>query len=266
MKFKLVSKHRRLFIFFILILVALASSQTLRSWVRSGLSPIVRQVSQWGEGLQGAWRNYVALVGTAKENQELLHRLQALEGELARLRESSRSSQIQTNPSHPGIEARVLAQDPHSLMRAVTINRGLHHGVRVGDVALVDQQLVGRVVQSSGSSAQVMLLTDPRLQISVIAQGTRAKGVLSGKRQELSLDREIYLTQGEYFDGKAEIVPGEILMTSGLDGLFPQGIPVGRVRSVASDANGLFQRAEVETLVEPQKLERIWIQAHDTSS
>jgi len=155
-----------------------------------------------------------------------------------------------------------VGQDPHAMARTVMVDRGNRHGVKVGDVALFQEQLVGRVIRTQSGSSQILLITDPRMEVSVLAQDSRAKGVLRGRERHLTLNRDLWLTQGEYFDRQVQIHPGEILMTSGLDGLFPSGIPVGRVRSVRQDPTGLFQSAEVEPLVEPQKLERIWLRSY----
>ncbi len=258
------SKRARKILLSIVLLSALFYfSNSLRGVLRSALVPLVGATRSVASQISGVWDKYLNLVGIAEKNLKLENEVQVLQGQVAQLRESLFQLGQETFPvTEPATLARILSQDPYTMVRSVIIDRGTRHGVQVGNVAVYQDQLVGRVIRSDASSAQVLLITDPRLQISVFAQNSRAKGVLRGQQKNLSLNRDLWLTHGEYFDRRPEIIPGELLMTSGLDGLFPAGIPVGRVRKVLDDRSGLFQSAEVEPLVEPHKLEKVWIRSY----
>ncbi|MDX1387517.1 MAG: rod shape-determining protein MreC [bacterium] len=210
--------------------------------------------------LQGLYRHYFALVGVARENERLKSELQELQSKYLNLKELSLTHLV--GPPHrelPSVDAKVIAQDPKSHFRSLTINRGHAQGVKVGDVVLAQGGLVGRVVRTGENQARVVLINDPRSAVAVLDQESRARGTLVGKLHKLGLNRDHWMTQGEYFSVKEEIRPGDLLLTSGLDGLFPKGLPVGWVRRVKKGPQGMFYRAEVEPYVSLQKLETVQV-------
>lgn len=234
------------------------------NYLERGATRVMAPLLALGQGLgakiSGVYRHYFALAGVSRENQRLKSELQDLQSKYIKLKEISLSPPLgPIQEGEPSLQAQVIAQDPKSHYRTLTIDRGRSHGVKVGGVVLARGALVGRVIGISEQQARVVLINDPRSIVAVMDQGSRARGMLVGKKHQLGLDRDFWITQGEYFSAKEEIQTGDLLLTSGLDGLFPKGLPVGWVRGIKKDSYGMFYRAEVEPYAPLQKLETVQV-------
>ncbi len=243
------------------------------AWLRGLLYRVATPLaSLWrgsAERAASLYQDYFHLVGVQRENRELQTELQRLATENHRLREWSRIWQAQCEaPKDPmGLgsrltSARVVAFDPIAARQSITIDAGSDQNIAVDDAVMVGGALLGRVVRVEARFSQVLLLTDPDHAVGVTDQQSRAKGVLVGMKKRLELGRERWLTRAEYLKVSEEIRVGDLLVTSGLDGVFPQGIPVGQISSVTKDAGGLFWRAEVEPILETQKVEWVEVLYH----
>lgn len=131
----------------------------------------------------------------------------------------------------------LVAEVSHEMRDAfssrVVIDRGSQHGVAPGHPVINAQGVVGQVVRVSPITAEVSLVTDPALVIpvSLPRSGTRTVAVGAGDGQQVEL---------RYLNINAEIEPGDILTTSGLDGLYPPGLPVAKVSRVKRAGSGQF--------------------------
>jgi rod shape-determining protein MreC len=101
------------------------------------------------------------------------------------------------------------------------------------------------------TTARVLLATDPRSAVGVLVQSTRDAGVVEGNATERLRLR--------YLSRSSPLREGDVLVTSGLGGLFPRGIPVGVVRKVIRQAGALFQEAEVEPATDLSRLEEVLV-------
>jgi rod shape-determining protein MreC len=267
---RLHARKKRRLVYFLLGVVAVAflffspeSRFSLRC--RDALYRVVTPVSLfWRRSFQrvaGLYGDYLHLVGVQRENGQLKQELVRLESENIRLREALAESggSGATPASGPVTVARVVGYDPASPRQSLIVDKGELEGIRPDDVVLAEGALVGRVLKVTPRFSQVLLLTDPDHAVGVVDQGSRAKGILVGWKRDLGLSREPWLTKTEYFRGAEEIHAGDLLLTSGVDGVFPKGIPVGNVRRVEKDESGLFWQAEVEPRVEVTKLEYVQI-------
>ena len=181
----------------------------------------------------GAWRRYADLVGVREENERLRAQVAELQArivshgedlaELARLRELV---QLPVDSAWKPVGARILAgrMGPNAIQDSITINRGYTSGARPGTPIVTNMGLVGRVLRASPHAATVLLITDPGSRIAVFAQQSRSAGILSGQGLEQPLEVG-------FVERDAPVTAGEILITSGLDGKYPKGIPVATVDS-----------------------------------
>lgn len=202
------------------------------------------------------------MVGVQRENDALkAERLRLLEENLG-LKEKLQTIAAGGIPD-PDREsrttARVVAYDPADPRQSLIVDKGGDDSVHPDDIVTVGGALVGRVLKVTPRFAQVLLLTDPDHSVGVTDERSRATGIVTGLKEKLSLNRERHLTKAEYLSGAEEIRAGDLLMTSGTDGVFPKGIPVGEVRLIQKDFNGMFWRAEVEPRVELSKIEFVQI-------
>ena len=191
-----------------------------------------QMTGQWVlRGVSNAWSGYVGLVGTAAENRRL-------DAEAARLRLENHYLQQQLVRAHGlgeldeyraslasmTLAAKVIAYGPSRSAREVFLDRGRDHGIRRGMAVVVPTGIVGKVVAAYGASSMVVLVNDSEAGAGVVLGQTGAPGVLRGKNS--------LLCRLDYVPPHVAVGVGEQVYTSGLDGIFPPGMPVGYVASV----------------------------------
>jgi rod shape-determining protein MreC len=218
------------------------------------LSPFI-----WiGDQCTDLWRRYIALIDIAEENALLRDELRRAhlaanhaaeeKAELERLR---RLLQVEALRERPGFAARVIAKrfGPEAVLKTFTVNKGFLDGAVVGTPVVTEQGVVGRVLRAAPHAATVIMLTDPGCRLAVITRESRTPGILSG-----ALDGRLEVA---YVSQTAQIAPGDILVTSGVDGAFPKGLPVGRVTQVMPGNETLFQQVQAQPLVDLNYLEEV---------
>jgi rod shape-determining protein MreC len=204
------------------------------------------------EGLE----SYVALVGVREENVRLRERVDSLEQENLRIREQIVSTQrferlreLQERHGLQMVPANVIAQDLSAWLRAIVIDQGSEAGIRSGMAVVGDAGVAGVVTGTTPSAARVMLLIDPQSRVDVHVERTRSRGTVRGRSAD-TCDFDYVLRDEDLEDG-------DLLVTSGLDGVYPKGLQVGRVRNVRRKPYGLFLEAEVEPAVDFGRLEEV---------
>jgi rod shape-determining protein MreC len=146
---------------------------------------------------------------------------------------------------------RVVGRDPSVLLSSLTIDQGAEDGVTAEMPVITGRGLVGRVTATGDRWARVLLLIDPSSSVNVLVQRSRATGVIQG--QEDGSLRMRYIAQ----DG--DILPGDIILTSGLGGMFPKGLVVGQVMTVQQRDIAMFEEAQVRPTVDFGRLEMVMV-------
>lgn len=175
-------------------------------------------------------------------------RLQGVEEELDRL---SRLTGYRRTATGEHFVADVVYVDPSSWLRTLVLHTGAERARRDQPV-VTDRGLVGRIVSSSGSYAKVLLLTDPSAAAGAMIQRTRRKGLVRGAGDHLRL---------ENIPALSDVRVGDRVVTGGLDGVFPRGIPVGvvtRVEEVA-ERGTLFRSIRVAPAVDLGLLDQVYV-------
>jgi len=216
------------------------------------------------------YHHYIGLWGAQKENEHLKTENQELRSEWLQAKEENQKLNLRLGniekapiPNPKATAARVVGYDPLPSYRSITLNRGSQDGVKKDQAVVAAGGVIGRVLKVSPNNSQVLLITDLSSAVDVLDEKTRARGTLVGLRKKIGLNRDRSLTKAEYVSGQDEIHPGDLLLTSGMDGVFPPGWPVGVVGAVQKDANGLFWQAEVEPYVEMTNLEEVLVLLED---
>jgi rod shape-determining protein MreC len=119
--------------------------------------------------------------------------------------------------------------------------------------------VVGVVVKTTPGDATVRLLVDPHSSVASEVRPGGARGVIQGQMKSLGLDRRYWIGKMEYLGVSEEIHEKDEVVTSGLDRLFPAGIPVGRIEKWRRDEGGLFLSAEVLPAVDFTKLREVMV-------
>ena len=150
--------------------------------------------------------------------------------------------------------------------KTVRINKGTRDGVFRNSPVLNTSGLVGHVVSTSSDTADVLLLTDVNSKLSCYIEdaGQGARGILSGASvsgapNELDLLHVVEPMSLAYLEKSLEVKNGAKIITSGIGGLYPRGLPVGEVVESSTDASGLFQRAKVAPFVDFASLDRVFV-------
>lgn len=147
---------------------------------------------------------------------------------------------VRLDPSLSYVTARVVGDSAGPYAQTLLVGAGMADGIRKGDAVLAGEGLVGRVMEADVSSATVLLITDVNSRIPVRVEGSNLQAILSGTNgRDLSLDR---LPEG------VQVAEGARLMTSGIGGVFPPDLPVGRV-SVSGRKIRILPFADLSRLV-----------------
>jgi rod shape-determining protein MreC len=206
------------------------------------------------------WRNYVALIDVAAENTRLradIRKAQAAvtlaaeeRAELERLRELLRLDVLR---ERPGFAARVIAKrfGPQAVLKTFTVDKGFLDGAIVGTPVVNDAGVVGRILRAAPHTATVLMLTDPGFRLAVISQDSRTPGILTGGAGHQKRLEVAYVAQN------ARIGAGEALITAGVDGAFPKGIPVGTVTQVMPGNEILFLQVHAKPAADLERLEEV---------
>ena len=211
------------------------------------------------DAAENMWDRYFDLVGVREENEALKQKVDELEArllangeDLAELKRLRALVQLPVDQTWRPLGARGLSgrMGPNAVLDSITISRGYSTGGRPGTPLVTHLGLVGRVLKASAHSSIVLLLTDPSSRIAVFSQESRAPGILMGMGTGQKL--EVNFVQRD-----AKVKPGEIIITSGLDGKYPKGIPVARVLRVAPSDYTQFMAIKAEPLVDLQHLEEV---------
>lgn len=149
-----------------------------------------------------------------------------------------------------GQAARVIGADATNWFGTVTIDKGSEAGLTEGMAVINDQGLVGRIVRCASRSSRVLLVTDPSSAEATLIERTRTRGVARGTGEGLTLD---YVALPE------DVEPGDVVITSGLGGVFPKGLPLGTVAAVSRGGFGMFQNITVTPAVDVTRLEEVLV-------
>lgn len=220
--------------------------------------PALSAASSMKQSVEDAWRHYVELTEVSLENEKLKKEVSELKnrihGIMIKERENERLRKLldlKSGYQFQAIASRVIGEDVLGYYQSIFIDRGLEDGVKK-DMPLASYDgLVGRITKSSGSMSQALLIIDPASSVDCRVARTRDRGALTGSMEGACILR--------FIDKDSNIKAGDIIVTSGLDGIFPKGLLVGRVQRIRKASTGLFLEANVTPSVDFSKLEEVLI-------
>ena len=232
----------------------------MERWLLGIFGPVAGATAATVSGAGSFFDNFKWVGTLRKENAELrslleearheMVRLHGIEEELDRL--ASLSSYTRTF-GEVSFVADVVFSDPRSWLRTLVIHTGRERAERNQPV-VTDQGLVGRVLEASGGYAKVLLLIDRSAAASAMVQRTRRQGLARGAGTSgLLLDN---------IPSRSDVRVGDRVVTAGLDGIFPRGLPIGVVTKV-EPTQGLFHHIEVEPAVDLGLLDQVYILPHE---
>ena len=220
--------------------------------------PIQDLVGAPVDGVRGVYRDYVSLVDVREENERLHQRVAELEEANLQYREalvaSGHLQQIASMRDEfeiPMLPSEVVGLDVQPWFRSVLVDRGASHGVRAGNPVITAEGVVGLVTATSRHAAKTMLLLDRQSAIDGIVQRSRARGIVRGSGTS-RLEFEFVVRGGD-------VAVGDVVITSGLGGVYPKGLRIGEVVELSDPAGGLLQIAHLRPSVDFGRLEQVFV-------
>lgn len=212
------------------------------------------------QAIRETWDNYANLVHVREENSALKKQNALLQMKLQQLQDIDiRYHNIlkilnlplpHRNISY--ITAMIIGKDVGSIFKSIMVNKGMHDGVKKGDGVISPSGVVGRVIRVSAHASEILLLTDINSYIEGIDQTTRVRGIVNG----MGLNRLKFM----YVLSNSKINYGDTLITGGKDGVFPEGIVIGKIIAIKNNPAGwLFKDVTVDPEIDVNRINYVMI-------
>lgn len=230
--------------------------------VRGGFQIVTTPVSYVGSLISVPFQGIGNIASNLTADQETLSELRAKNAELtarnAELEEAQQTAKrlqsllkLQDSYSLQSTAARIISGSTDSWNSTVTIDKGTLSGITVGMPVTDANGIIGQTIECGPTSSTVRLLDDEKSSVSAMIQKTRAQGMLKG-----SADGTLHLTM---IGTDQTVEVGDIVVTSGLGGVFPKGLPMGTVSNVSKTSGKLYYDIEVGALSTTENNEEVLV-------
>ncbi|MBN1663264.1 MAG: rod shape-determining protein MreC [Deltaproteobacteria bacterium] len=260
-------RHKNVITACILIIISLVvlsynvkqpSAGPVRKLVMEISASLVFSINSSIGAVKNLWNRYLFLVGMEAENRRLREQNAQLLGELIKYREGYLEAKrlqdilnLKKDAPHPAIGAQVINKSDTALLKTIMINRGTAHGLKAGLPVIASKGIVGRTTEASWHASRVLLVIDENSNIDAVIQRTRTQGILQGAG--ITGCRLKYVLKSD------DVRQGDVVITSGLGGIFPKEILLGVVTRVDKGHSDLFQKIEVHPSIDFNKLEEVLV-------
>ena len=209
------------------------------------------------------WLNYFYLINVRRDNTELLKEIDRLRMEndryvdlLTTYERLQELLQFNYTINWPVLAVSVIGRDPTGWFKSVIIDKGEGSGLKLNMPVVNAHGVVGRIVSVSSNYATVLLIIDQKSAVDCLVRRSREGAMIKGLSNEIC--------KLDYVVKSSSIVPGDLVVTSGLGGIFPKGLPVGEVSYMKDIPGELFKHIEVKPAVDFSKLEEILVILKET--
>ncbi len=213
---------------------------------------------KFSHGIKGTTALYVDLINIKKQSEDLhsfnnelrsrLEKMNELNLENNRLRELLNfKQQTKMNLTAAQVIGRDLVLDHNSL----TINKGTRDGLKSGQAVITINGVLGYIFKPEPFTAHIMLVTDRYAVVDGIVQRTRAHGIVEGKSQSSCALKYVERTE--------DVKAGDLVVTGGLDNIFPKGFPVAIVQSVERKTFSVSLKVDLRPVVDPHSVEEVFV-------
>jgi rod shape-determining protein MreC len=220
--------------------------------------PIQKALAAPVDAVSGAWQSYVHLVGVREENESLHALVASLEEENLQYREAlvasgnlERIAAMRDDFETPMLPSEIVGLDVSPLFRSVLVDRGAGHGVHAGNPVITDEGVVGLVTRTSPHAAKTMLVLDRQSMVDAVVQRSRARGMVRGRGSDQ--------LEFEFVVRDSDVVLGDVVITSGLGGIYPKGLRLGEIVELRDPGGSLLQIAFVKPAVDFGRLEQVFV-------
>jgi len=220
------------------------------------VAEVQRAVSAVVTGVRRTWTGYIGLRNVYAENEDLKRRLAAADVQIQEQRALADRARgleellaLRNRANVRTAAAEIIGGPATPGVRTITINKGARDGLAADMAVIAPAGVVGRIVVASARSAKVQLLLDRNAGVGALIERTRAQGVVVG----LGENR----LQMEYVSEVADVTVGDLIVSSGIDGIYPKGFVVGRVDTI--ERSGGARRISVQPAVDFSALEEVLV-------
>jgi rod shape-determining protein MreC len=210
------------------------------------------------DSLKAVWDRYIFLVNLGEENKRLKEKNALLTKQMVQYREEYLESirlqkllALKEKMNYTSVAAKVIGKNQTQVLKTILINKGTAHGLNVRLPVVVDQGIVGRIIETSWFVSRVLLLTDKNSNIDALVQRNRVPGILQGTGTGgCSLN---------YVPKMEDVKIGDIIISSGIGGVFPKGLLLGMITGVNRKESELFQKIDVKPSADVAKIEEVLV-------
>jgi rod shape-determining protein MreC len=228
-------------------------------------APAQKLISETSSAVRRVWEGYFFFVGLREENQRLREQVEELSKKNNHYEEMLAAYErlthlLQFRRRLPGrvVASRVLGRDPTGWFKSIIIDKGRSSGIELNMPVTHAFGVVGRVVAVSPNYSKVLLIIDQNSAVDCLVQTTRERGMFKGFSAEVC--------RLDYVAKSTMAQPGDRVITSGLGGVFPKGLPLGEIISVKASPGSLFKEIRARPLVDFSKLEEVLVVMGEGSS
>jgi len=234
-----------------------SQGRLIRTWTVGAVSPFERAGSYVFGSFRDTWRNYFALRGTKKDNDDLRRENDALKLRLAQLEgkaaEADRLAALlhfqQSQADVPMVAARVIGRPPVTDSLTIELDRGEKDGIRRDMGVITPDGVVGKVIETYPHTAQVLLLTDKGSGVGAMLADSRIQSPVGGVGEPL--------VTMKYVPNDDDVSVGARVVTSGMDKIFPRDLPVGTITEIKP--GNPFKQIRVKPAANLEKLEEVLV-------
>ncbi len=220
-------------------------------------SEVQRGTMSTVDGVRNFWSGYIALRGVHRENEALKQALQALQVRVQEERAEAQRTvslrqllELRERANLDTTAAEVIAAAASPEFRTVTIDKGTRQGLQTDMAVISPAGVVGRVILPAGRASKVQLLIDRNAAAGALIERTRVQGVVEGFG-----DGSLRM---EYVPATSDVKPGDLVVTSGIDGIYPKGFVIGTIEQVER-GNGGYHVITVRPAVDFTRLEEVLV-------
>jgi rod shape-determining protein MreC len=234
------------------------STRLIRVWAVDAVTPFEKGIVWFQSSLNNLWRNYFYLRGVRQENRDLKLQIERLRIEQVRLNEDAEQARrlqillgFKEQFISKTVAAQVIGSSGSEQSRIIYIDKGSGDGIKVDMAVVTAEGVVGKVLRvSNKTTSQVLLINDQTSGVGAILEKSRLQGVVRGTPLgEVVLEKVM---------SDETVQPGDRVLTSGGDQIFPKGLPVGTVTKVSPGAE-LFLNIRVKPTADLSRLEEVLV-------
>ena len=232
-------------------------TRLIRVWAIAMVTPITRGIIHTEDWFSSTWHNYVWLRGVRQENEDLKDQIADMKMQQIRLIEDANQAQrlqlllgFKEKYISRSVPAQVISTTGSEFSRAIYIDKGTRDGIAADMPVVTPEGIVGKVLRVLPTTSLVLLISDPTSGAGVILEKSRLQGILKGSANGATMLNNVMSDE--------KVQPGDRIVTSGGDRIFPKGLPVGIVASVKPGSD-LFYNIRVKPAANLNQLEEVLV-------